>query len=350
MLRISYIVVILLTGWVLFLPVQRCAGQGLLPSTKPSAIRSLKPMLNSIFGIRRPKKSTDVTVATSAEQERAVPENEMVEKASYYQGASPRTYSTPSPNLVAPADFFNGPAQINEPSPLDQPEMPPYLGPSRAGQHSLERAPTLNDGQLVTDADQNFNFSDGSNWGNRANPHHGNEGFATQIQHAPSQSSHDSYSASGYSEMQSGASTFNSAISGEYRVTPNRQTYPVSPTGMEFRRPPQTASELMIQYKDQNFTYRDDIRRMQHQLKELQLTLDEETKQQTELEETLATANLEIGALRELVAKLKVNVRTLREEKIVIQRDADKALRNIEANLDAALMNSLTTALDADRQ
>lgn len=118
--------------------------------------------------------------------------------------------------------------------------------------------------------------------------------------------------------------------------------YGVNVRGSEFRIPNPTATELMIGLKDENVVLKNDIRGLNANIKGLNQELADERKTRFLLEEGLAEKARTEQKLREMVASLQVKVEDLEAEKLAAKQQFDNALREIESNLDAVLLNSLT--------
>ena len=113
--------------------------------------------------------------------------------------------------------------------------------------------------------------------------------------------------------------------------------------GSELRSHDQTATEIAIELEDKNAELLAQIK-----VKELEiLQMEEKASQQKQvLERTdalLKKSNRLAALLREKIAKQNLAIQDLEKEKMAIELSADRALKDIESNLDGMLMNSISS-------
>lgn len=118
--------------------------------------------------------------------------------------------------------------------------------------------------------------------------------------------------------------------------------------GSEFRIPQRTATELMIDYKDENLFLNEEITRLKAEITGLRQDLANET---TAHESTMARLEQMVRQerqLREVIASLQVKVEDLEAANIEAKKQFDSVLQQIETNLDSALMNSMSRQSDSN--
>ncbi len=126
---------------------------------------------------------------------------------------------------------------------------------------------------------------------------------------------------------------------------PNRNRG-VNVVGSEFRIPNPTATELMIGLKDENETLKEKIVGLKTEIKGLNQVVADERKARFLVEENLAEKVRQEQKLRKFIASLQVKLEDLEAEKTATKQQFDQALREIESNLDAALLNSMSGPSD----
>ena len=112
--------------------------------------------------------------------------------------------------------------------------------------------------------------------------------------------------------------------------------------GTELRQVVQTATERALEMQIRNEQLREQLKAMTREAEKLAV---ENAKQKASLEdsnERLNKSNRLAASLREKIATLNVEVQELQKEKVMIEINADKALKEIESELDAMLLDSLS--------
>lgn len=331
MIRIGHFTV-LLTGIAIVLTADPCAGQSWRNGISPASVRGLKafsiPFLK--FSKSKATHSADDSEGTAVQQ-------------AAYQGAEAKTYATPL-SMMPPEEIFNGLGDVDYDATYDNTTH------DRSFNQQYSRGGYSSQPFVQNDTSQNYHFSDGRTRGYRGDgdsPNAPMENARSMTSEMEATAHRQSFSSVEQIYVED---NFEAPTPPVYVADPSshRPTAPVSPVGAEFRGPNRTASELLIHFKDQNFALREDIRRLNENIKTLGQTLETEKTDHAATQVNLATARREIVEMREMIAKLNVNVQTLQQEKMAIQQDADRALRDIEANLEAALMASLSSAMDRE--
>lgn len=125
---------------------------------------------------------------------------------------------------------------------------------------------------------------------------------------------------------------------------PSRSTYNngINVTGSEFRIPQRTATELMIDYKDDNEFLKGHVANLNTEITKLKQDLATETTAHESTKARLEQMVRQERQLREVIASLQVKVEDLEAANIEAKKEFDAALQQIESNLDAALMNSIS--------
>ena len=83
---------------------------------------------------------------------------------------------------------------------------------------------------------------------------------------------------------------------------------------------------------------------------ELNRRVDDEVRQLSQSrQEVIKLRFAKTGVLRQSIAKLNIKVQDLEKEKMEIERNSDKALREIESTLDNLLLNSVSKSLNPPR-
>lgn len=123
-----------------------------------------------------------------------------------------------------------------------------------------------------------------------------------------------------------------------------RSTYNngVNVVGSEFRIPNRTATELMIDYKDENHFLKERIIELNTDIGNLKQDLARETTAHETTAARLEHMVRQERQLREMIASLQVKVEDLEAAKVEAKKQFDSALQQIETNLDAALLNSMS--------
>ena len=132
---------------------------------------------------------------------------------------------------------------------------------------------------------------------------------------------------------------------GEFRSTYNNG---LNVRGSEFRIPQRTATELMIDYKDENLFLNEEITRLNAEITGLKQDLANET---TAHESTMARLEQMVRQerqLKEVIASLQVKVEDLEAANAEAKKQFDAVLQQIETNLDAALLNSMSRPTDSN--
>lgn len=117
--------------------------------------------------------------------------------------------------------------------------------------------------------------------------------------------------------------------------------------GSELRQRTLTASEVALHLKDQNELLKREIHALQAHGRQLALKIEEQKKQLQQSRENLLNEQRQSDDYRKLVAKLNVKIQSLEQEKVSIEQDADRALREIESTLDTLLLDSVTNARES---
>lgn len=116
----------------------------------------------------------------------------------------------------------------------------------------------------------------------------------------------------------------------------------VNVNGAVLRHPQQTATELAIGLQDENDFLRERNEILLQEIAQLKLSVASAKKLAVQNAELLTASDRLNNALRDSVSQLKVRVQDLDRENHEIQRNADKALRDIEQTLDRVLVNSIS--------
>jgi septal ring factor EnvC (AmiA/AmiB activator) len=112
--------------------------------------------------------------------------------------------------------------------------------------------------------------------------------------------------------------------------------------GTELRQPAQTATEIALEMRNQNAELREKLAAMTQKTETLAEEIETQNTALEDSKELLTQSNRLAASLREKIATLNVKVRGLEKAKVMVEINADKALKEIESQLDAMLLSSLS--------
>ena len=112
--------------------------------------------------------------------------------------------------------------------------------------------------------------------------------------------------------------------------------------GSELRQRTITGSEVAEQLRGENELLKREIQTLRGQLNQLSQHIKEQDRQLSQSRDELLRGQGVNAELRQSMARLKVKVQDVEREKIEIERNADKALREIETTLDNLLLDSVS--------
>lgn len=120
----------------------------------------------------------------------------------------------------------------------------------------------------------------------------------------------------------------------------------VNVVGAEFRSRNPTATEIMILMKSENQMLRNKIVGLNSNVQKQQQIIAQERAARESVEAELVGSNNQNRELREMIAKLQVEVEQLQLDKQAVEQRADRALREIESALDSTLINSVIKTMN----
>jgi hypothetical protein len=112
--------------------------------------------------------------------------------------------------------------------------------------------------------------------------------------------------------------------------------------GTELRQPAQTATEIALEMRNQNAELQEKLAAMTQKTETLAEEIETQNTALEDSKELLTQSNRLAASLREKIATLNVKVRGLEKAKVMVEINADKALKEIESQLDAMLLSSLS--------
>ncbi len=108
-----------------------------------------------------------------------------------------------------------------------------------------------------------------------------------------------------------------------------------------------TGTEVALRLRRENELLKGEIHSLRGQVNQLSQRIEDQDRQLSESRDEVLRGQGVNAELRQSVAKLNVKVQDLEKEKVVIEQNADKALRKIESTLDNLLLNSVSKAIDS---
>lgn len=120
----------------------------------------------------------------------------------------------------------------------------------------------------------------------------------------------------------------------------------VNVVGAEFRQRNPTATEIMISMKSENQMLRRKITELNLNVQRQQQIIAQERGVRESVEAELVASKNQNRELREMIAKLQVELEQLQLDKQAVEQRADRALREIESALDSTLINSVIKTMN----
>ena len=117
----------------------------------------------------------------------------------------------------------------------------------------------------------------------------------------------------------------------------------ISISGTELRFQDQTATEIAIELEDKNAELLTQIKAKEFEILQMEKKADQQDQILINANALLNKSNRLAALLREKIAKKNVAIQDLEKEKMKIELNADRALKDIESNLDDMLMNSISS-------
>ncbi len=133
-------------------------------------------------------------------------------------------------------------------------------------------------------------------------------------------------------------------------ASPNTHTPGLNIQGTVLRQQAPTATERAIGLLAEIDQLRLKNKEFDEKFKQLDAMIESQKAELKKSQELLSKANRQNATFRETVASLNVKIQDLEHDKITIQENADKSLREIESTLDKVLVDSLTKARDRSNE
>lgn len=112
--------------------------------------------------------------------------------------------------------------------------------------------------------------------------------------------------------------------------------------GSMLRQMDMTANEIAIDLRMQNETLREQHKKISQNIKDMEKQLEDQQLTNKKTKQLLLESKRLNVSLRDDIARLRVHVEDLENEKEVIQKNADKALQEIESQLDTMLISTMS--------